>query len=146
MPYMYSEMQNKLSKTRESPLESMGQIISSRCPYATNRYHNTSSVTEMLDHLNRETFESRRTKAQLTMMFRIVKRPVDVSLEQYLTPASSRTRTAHSYKFRQISTSALYYQNSLCPSTVITWNSLPSAIAEAPDLASFKQGLSNIKY
>ena len=29
---MYSEMQNKLSKTRESPLESMGQIISSRCP------------------------------------------------------------------------------------------------------------------
>ena len=32
MPYMYSEMQNKLSKTRDSPLESMGQIISSRCP------------------------------------------------------------------------------------------------------------------
>ena len=32
MPYMYAEMQNKLSKTRESPLESMGQIISSRCP------------------------------------------------------------------------------------------------------------------
>ena len=32
MPYMYSEMQNKLSKNRESPLESMGQIISSRCP------------------------------------------------------------------------------------------------------------------
>ena len=31
MPYIYSEMQNKLSKTRESPLESMGQIISSRC-------------------------------------------------------------------------------------------------------------------
>ena len=32
MPYMYSEMQNKLSKTRKSPFESMGQIISSRCP------------------------------------------------------------------------------------------------------------------
>ena len=32
MPYVYSEMQNKLSKTRESPLESMGQIISLRCP------------------------------------------------------------------------------------------------------------------
>ena len=32
MVYKYSEMQNKLSKTRESPLESMGQIISSRCP------------------------------------------------------------------------------------------------------------------
>ena len=32
MPYMYSEMQNKLSKIRESPLESIGQIITSRCP------------------------------------------------------------------------------------------------------------------
>ena len=32
MPYMYSEMQNKLLKTRESPLESIGQIISSWCP------------------------------------------------------------------------------------------------------------------
>ena len=32
MPYMYSEMQDKLSKTREPPLESMGQIINSRCP------------------------------------------------------------------------------------------------------------------
>ena len=32
MPNMYSEMQNKLSKTRDSPLESLGQTISSRCP------------------------------------------------------------------------------------------------------------------
>ena len=34
MPYMYYEMQNKLSKTRDSPFESMGHIISSRCPIA----------------------------------------------------------------------------------------------------------------
>ena len=32
MPYMYCGMQNKLSKTRESPFESMGHMISSRCP------------------------------------------------------------------------------------------------------------------
>ena len=39
MPYMYSEMQNKLSKTRDSPLESMGQIISSRCPIGPRDIH-----------------------------------------------------------------------------------------------------------
>ena len=33
MPHMYCEMQNKLSNTRGSPLGSMGEIISSRCPY-----------------------------------------------------------------------------------------------------------------
>ena len=38
MPYVYSEMQNKLSKTRESPLESMGQIISSRCPILSHDF------------------------------------------------------------------------------------------------------------
>ena len=32
MPHMYCEMQNKLSNTRGSPLGSMGEIISSRCP------------------------------------------------------------------------------------------------------------------
>ena len=32
MPQMYCEMQNKLSNTRGSPLGSMGEIISSRCP------------------------------------------------------------------------------------------------------------------
>ena len=32
VPHMYCEMQNKLSNTRGSPLGSMGEIISSRCP------------------------------------------------------------------------------------------------------------------
>ena len=114
--------------------------------YATNRYHNTSSVSEMLDHLNWETLESRRTKAQLTMMFRIVNSLVDVPLEQCLTSASSRTRSAHSHKFRQISTTTSYYKNSFFTRTIITWNSLSPAIAEAPDLVSFKQGLSTLKY
>ena len=114
--------------------------------YAINRYHNTSSVSEMLDHLNWETLESRRTKAQLTMMFRIVNSLVDVPLEQYLTPASSWTRSAHSHKFRQISTTTSYYKNRFFPRTIITWNSLSPAIAKAPDLISFKQGLSTLKY
>ena len=48
MLYMFSEMQNKLSKTRESPLESMGQMISSRCPsgpYQAISDNKSSSVT-----------------------------------------------------------------------------------------------------
>ena len=37
--------------------------------YATNRYRNTSSVIDMLENLNWETLETRRTKSQFTMMF-----------------------------------------------------------------------------
>ena len=51
MPYMYSEMQNKLSKTRDSQLESMGQLISSRCPRSAGqpvfRYTSVTRATPL---------------------------------------------------------------------------------------------------
>ena len=45
--------------------------------YVTNRYHNTSSVTSMLDHLEWETLEARLVKCQLTTFFEIVNGLVD---------------------------------------------------------------------
>ena len=33
MSYIHYEMRNKLSNTGGSPLESMGKVISTRCPY-----------------------------------------------------------------------------------------------------------------
>ena len=45
----------------------------------------------MLDHLQWESLESRRTMAQLTMMYKIVNNLVDVPAEQYLALVSSRT-------------------------------------------------------
>ena len=73
--------------------------------YVTNRYHSTSSVTSMLDHLERETLESRQTKNQLVMFFKIIHGLIDIPAERYLTPASTRTRSHHSLKYRQIPTS-----------------------------------------
>ena len=37
-----------------------------------------SSVTSMLDHLEWESLEARRTKCQLTMMFKIINDLVDI--------------------------------------------------------------------
>ena len=39
--------------------------------YATNRYRNKSSVTDMLEDLSWETLETRRAKSQVTMMYKI---------------------------------------------------------------------------
>ena len=89
--------------------------------YVTYRYHNTSSVTSMLDQLE---WEARRTKCQLTMLFKIINDLVDIPQEEYLIPASKRTRTRHSHKFRQIPASSDYYLNSFFPKTVRLWNSL----------------------
>ena len=74
--------------------------------YVTNRLHNTSSVTSMLEHLEWESLESRRVKYQLTMLFQIINDLVDIPPEQYLTEASTRTRSHHSHKFRHVVTTS----------------------------------------
>ena len=114
--------------------------------YATNRYHNISSVTEMLDTLQWESLESRRTKQQLTMMFKIVNNLVDIKADMYLTPSTSHTRKRHDKSYRVISSSTDSYKFSFFPRTIQVWNSLPAAVAEAPDLVSFRQGLSALNF
>ena len=57
--------------------------------YCTNRYHNTSSVTDMLQDLNWEMLESRRTKLQLVMIYKIMNDLVDIPADTYLTPATT---------------------------------------------------------
>ena len=60
--------------------------------YVTNRYHNTSSVTSMLDHLEWDTLETRRTRNQLTMLYKISNDLVDIPEDMFLTPPLSVTR------------------------------------------------------
>ena len=112
--------------------------------FTTRRYRNTSSVSEMLDHLSWETLETRRAKASLTMFYKVVNDLVDIPASTYLTPGSSRTRSSHAFKFRQFQCSQNSFKHSFFPATVVLWNSLPASVAEAPDLASFKRGLSTI--
>ena len=111
--------------------------------YATNSYHNTSSVTDMLQDL---VWESRRIKIQLTLLFKVIQDLVDIPASAYLTPASTRTRANHTKKLRQISSKSDAYKHSFFPRTIPVWNPLPATVAEAPDLVSFKQGLSTLTF
>ena len=112
--------------------------------YVTNRYRNTSSVTSMLEHLEWESLEARRAKYQLTMLFKIVHGLVDIPANNYLTPASNRTSSQHSLKFRHIPTSSDYYKFSFFQRTVRHWNYLSANVTEAHSLVSFKLELSSV--
>ena len=100
--------------------------------FVTGRYRNTSSVTDMLDYLGWETHESRRTKLQLTVFYKIVHDLIAIPHSRYLTPASKKTRAAHSFKFQQYPTSTDCFKFSFFPRTIPVWNRLPAAAAEAP--------------
>ena len=71
--------------------------------YVTNKYRNMSSVTDLLDELNWESLESRRTKIQLTLLYKIMNGMVDIPTSPYVTQASARTRLSHTEKLRHIS-------------------------------------------
>ena len=113
--------------------------------YTTNRYRNTSSITDMLEDLSWDTLESRRTKIQLTMLYKIINNLVDIPAEDYLTFNSSRTRSAHSKKLRHYPSTCDTFKFSFFPRTIPLWNLLPATVAETPDLVSFKRELSGLK-
>lgn len=112
--------------------------------YVTNDYSSTSSVTSMLENLQWETLETRRAKAQVTMLYKINNDLVDIPGNQYLSLATRSTRSSHSHKFRHFAPSTDYYKFSFFPRTVSLWNSLPASVAEAPDLVSFKRELATV--
>ena len=67
----------------------------------------TDTSIQAVRNLNWETPESRRLKSQLTMMFKILHGLVDIPADDYLTPASTRTRALHTKKLRQYASSTV---------------------------------------
>ena len=114
--------------------------------YVTNRHHNTSSVTEMINELGWETLECRRQKIQLTLLYKIINNLVDIPASDYLARAPSRLRANHKFKYRHLSSKSDCLKYSFFHKTIPVWNSLPAAVAEAPSLASFKQGLTPLSF
>ena len=114
--------------------------------YATNRYHNTSSVTDMLQELDWECLESRRVKIQLTLLFKVINDLVDIQASAYLTPANTRTRPNHTKRYRQYPSKSDAFKYNFFPRAIPAWNSLPAIVVEAPGLVTLKQELSSLKF
>ena len=107
--------------------------------YWTSRDHNASSITGMLQDLDWESLESRRTKLQLVMLYKIINNLVDIPAAPYLTMAPKRTRAIHSKKLRQFLARTDTLKLSFFPRTIPVWIPLPSSIAKAPDLVHFNR-------
>ena len=60
--------------------------------FVTSDYNRTSSVTVMLDNLNWSTLISRRQTSRLCLLYKIIYNLVDVTLPNYITPATRFTR------------------------------------------------------
>ena len=76
-------------------------------------------------------------------MFKIMHVLVDILAADYVTPASSRTRSQHTMKLRQYASSTDTLKYSFFQRSIPMWNALPASLADAPDLVSFKRRLSD---
>ena len=111
------------------------EIIQRRAArFVLRRYHNTSSVTNMLQQLNRESLWQRRAKRRLTRFIKantlkIVVLPFPNVVQLPIRP---RPRYPHAFQVPYCSTDA--YKFSFFPRTVVQWNNLPASITMAPSL------------
>ena len=99
--------------------------------YVTNQYHNTSSVTDMLQNLNWPSLEIRRTRVRLIMFYKIIDHVVAIHLlDTLLLPTTTITRYNTSHTYKHIRTDKASYKFSFYPRTIIQWNLLPIHIHE----------------
>ena len=114
--------------------------------WTLNRYHNTSSVSDMLDHLNWPTLQYRRSDARLCLMYKMVYNLVAVDINEYVTPVLRATRHSHPHSFIQIRSRSESYRMSFFPRTVVEWNLLPVDVVLAPSLEAFKGRLATLRH
>jgi hypothetical protein len=104
--------------------------------YTCNRFHNTSSVTNMLTELKWPQLHLRRTRTRLIFFYKIIHHLVAIYPTYLLVPSDSRTRQyTHSHSYIHIHT----YKYSFYPKTIVQWNLLPAAAVQCPTLDSFKE-------
>ena len=88
----------------------------------------------------------KKDQNQLIMYFKIVHDLIDIPADKFLIPASTRTRSGHSLKYRHIFTSSDYYKHFFFPQSVGLCNSIPAIVTEAASLVHFKRELSKLSF
>ena len=109
--------------------------------YVCNRWHNTSSVAEMLGQLEWESLEHRRLNARLCTMYKIMHGAAQIPWQQHLTHSTRTTRRSHAWRLTPLLPHNDTYKYSFLPRTIVSWNSLPPDVLSKPSLEAFRAAL-----
>ena len=110
--------------------------------FVMHDYYQTSSVSNMLLHLNWITMETHFKHLRLQMLHKIIHSSMNVSLPSYITYRTRHTRGSD-LKFIQSDTVIDAYKYSFFPTSIRLWNNLPRNIISCNNLDSFKKHLNN---
>ena len=96
-------------------IDSIEMVQRRAARYVTNRYHNTSSITNMISIQGWRSLAHRRVDARLCLMFKIVNELVAIPLQNYLMPFARSSRLHHSQAFQIPNSKADYHLCSFFP-------------------------------
>lgn len=106
--------------------------------FTLNRYHNTSSVSDMLDQLAWTPLAQRRVVSRLCLVYKMCHGLVAIPLQPYLPPPLRISRHCHSLSYARFSPRSDFFKYSCFPRTIVQWNALPELIVTLPSAATFR--------
>ena len=80
--------------------------------FVSNNFRRKASVSEMLHDLGWQSLDGRRQDQRLVLFYKIINGLASVETEDILTPADSRTRKNHSFKFKHLQANCDSYRYS----------------------------------
>ena len=109
--------------------------------FVKHRYHNRSSVTDLLEDLKWKSLETRRKESRLTKMYKIVNQQVAIDPDKHLMKPQKQSRSANTNSYVVPYASTTSSQQSFFPRTIRDWNQLPLSIKKAGSVSAFKAQL-----
>ena len=110
--------------------------------WVLGRYHQRSSVGEMLEQLQWPTLQKRRTDSRLLMLYKMRNSLVDINTSAMLKPLSSIASSVNPHRYSLPYASTDIHKPSFFPRTISQWNDLAPGVALAETPAIFKRRLS----
>lgn len=106
--------------------------------WTLSRYHNTSSVSDMVDQLGWRSLQDRRTDACLCMFYKMCHGLVTIGPQCCTSLASRPSRYSHPLRYIPVVATREVFRYSFYPQTIFVWNALPAPVVAAPTLDAFR--------
>jgi len=106
--------------------------------YVKNRYHNTSSATEIIGQLQWTSLEERRKTARLIPLCKISNGLVKIDAADRIITPTRFSRNMHRKSFQIPACHTTARRESFYPRTIKDWNALPATTVTVTSLATFK--------
>ena len=109
--------------------------------FVNHRYHNRSSVSDMIQSLNWNSLEHRRKQSRLILLYKIICEKIAIDPANNLQKPTRQSRTNSTLSYAVPYASTLSHQQSFYPRTIRDWNLLPYEVQSAGSVEAFRAQL-----